>query len=78
MPTISPARSSRLISSSRRTPRSVDQAEMLGLQPHLAGLRRRLVELQAHLAADHQLGQLLGDRSRAVARSATIAPWRMT
>ena len=32
MPTISPARSSRLISSSSRTPRRVDQAEMLGLE----------------------------------------------
>ena len=38
----------------------VDQGQVLGLQQHLARLRRRLVELQQHLAADHQLGQLLG------------------
>ena len=38
----------------------VEQAEMLGLEQHLAALRRRLVELEPHLAADHQLGQLLG------------------
>ena len=38
----------------------VDQGQVLGLQQHFARLLRRLVELHQHLAADHQLGQLLG------------------
>ena len=78
MPTISPARTLRadIVEQAHAAP--VDQAEMLGLEQHLPGCGRRLVERQPHLAADHQLGQLLRDWSRRSAGRPRSAPWRMT
>ena len=59
MPTISPARTAKLIPLTRGTPWSPATTRSLHLEHRLARPRRPLLDPQQHLAADHQLGQLL-------------------
>ena len=59
MPTISPARTSKLMPLTRGTPWSPTTSRSRDLEHRLARPGRRLLDPQQHLAADHQLGQLL-------------------
>ncbi len=60
MPRISPARTVQRDARSRSTPSSSITFRFSTSSTVLPGLRRLLVDAQQHLAADHQLGQLLG------------------
>ena len=64
-------------SSTRATPRSSRTIEAARLERDLARMRRALVDLEDHLAADHRVGELGGEVS-AVSKVATISPRRIT
>ena len=79
MPTISPARTSKLTPLTRGTPCVV--APRRGRAPRAparAACGGRLLDPQQHLAPDHQLGQLLLARSRPSAGAPPSRPARIT
>ena len=58
MPTISPARTSNDTPRTASSSRSSQHAEVVDLEQRLRGARRRLLDAQEHVAADHQPREL--------------------
>ena len=79
MPTISPARTFEADILDAQHAAVVHDLQLPGPRARRSpGSRRRLVDPQQHLAADHQLGQLLAAGGRPSRRWRPPRPWRMT